>query len=185
MAFAESPALDFGATWAAVLAVLQAEADDGASALHELGLTRDAVVAGELGRSMPMAPPFVYVFLIPTGSDGMRATDGVPHAPAAALRVFCGVEPEDTTYAAVVRAMALGAAVLDVLRRRLADAGIHARYDGSPLRLDSYTSKLAVCEVAGSVYYSLAVVTPERPPAAGSSLDFTLPGNSGYLPLLG
>ena len=157
MAFAEdNPTLDFGATWDAVLGALTAEATDETSALHALGLRPASVQAGELGRSMPMAPPFTYAFLIPTGTDaGMRAPDGVPHAPAAALRVFCGVAPEATSREAVCNAVALGAAVLDTLRRRLPGVGIVTRYESSPLRLDSYTAKLAVCEVAGTLFYSL------------------------------
>lgn len=161
MAFSEPAGLDFGLTWDAVLGVLTAEASDETTALHALGLRPESVAAGELGRAMPMHPPFVYAFLIPSaGPVGMRAPDGVPHAPAAALRVFCGVAPEKTSREAVGRAVALGAAVLDTLRRRLPHAGVLARYEASPLRLDSYTAKLAVCEIAGTVFYDLTPLAP-------------------------
>ncbi len=135
--------LGFAQAWDAVVTALQA-------ASAETGVPASQVLPGELGRSMPLRAPFLYVYLLPVSADE-RAPDGVPFAPAAELRVFCGVEPQQTTQAAVTEAVALGARTVDVLR----GAGLQIVFDRSPVRLDSYTTKLAAAEVVATMRYSL------------------------------
>lgn len=143
--------LTYAQTWDAVVAALKA-------ASATTGVAPESVAHGEVGRAMPMLPPALYVYLLPAepAAPGARETLGPSYAPEAELAVFCLVPPASSSRDALTTAVALAERTLAVLRLALPAAGLAARWESVPIRLDEVTTKGATARVHGRVMYSPA-----------------------------
>lgn len=88
----------FNVLWDNIIAALVAEATG-------IGVAANAIAKGAPGKSMPLAPPFVYVYCLP--GEGNEDNAGNLTYGIAEISVFCGVAPSEEAEDSIVEAVKL------------------------------------------------------------------------------